>query len=616
MGLSASQARLLTLTARLSDLELQSQQISNSKIRLAMESSQISEDYANALDKKELSILKGYDKNGDKEYEDLNYYNLVGPNSPLLAQYCLTNNNGNVLVTQEEASDFEQSGGDLDAFLVNCGAVKHTTTYPNDMTRSQYLKALQDAQVAINSTFGTYQTAISNTATALNALNSYGSTHVKGYAGAGQWSYSTTTSNTYSTGYSDNDVFSYLASTGATFVDQWDIQDSGWASQAYIRYPSSSSGAAPLCFYHQGDGDATTNLTNVISNVSSQTTAAVLSALKSQYKSGSDYANVLSKLQQAAASASAQTLSLYRSRIQSTQNYGGNDDANWLTKQYVSGSNQVWNDTHGEVELYIDLGQAVKTFLAYFDAACAQLNGNSSASYSNQVGSSSTNRSGSGIGITENTTTSASYNSTSTPNQIQYITGSGESADSVASTYQNLLNTYLGAVSTQTNAKTAWETAKAILAGLQGGVTTTTLTTSDKGYYTNLFNKMVDSGYIYMENEEDTLNSPAWIQSQITSGNLLLEKCAKDTDTNETSWSKVIWSSCSDIEEDSDDNYTAKQEAIYQAEMSKIQAKDKKFDLQLKNIDTEHNALQTEVESVQKVIDKNIERSFKIFQNA
>ena len=35
MGLSASQARLLSITARLSDNELHSQQIANSRVRLA-----------------------------------------------------------------------------------------------------------------------------------------------------------------------------------------------------------------------------------------------------------------------------------------------------------------------------------------------------------------------------------------------------------------------------------------------------------------------------------------------------------------------------------------------------------------------------------------------------
>jgi len=58
---------------------------------------------------------------------------------------------------------------------------------------------------------------------------------------------------------------------------------------------------------------------------------------------------------------------------------------------------------------------------------------------------------------------------------------------------------------------------------------------------------------------------------------------------------------------------TAKAEATYESTMASIQTKDKRFDLQLKQIDTEHSATQTEVDSVKKVIDKNTERSFKMF---
>ena len=49
MGMAASQARLLTITARLADNELRSQTINNAKMRLAAQSSQVSENYINAL---------------------------------------------------------------------------------------------------------------------------------------------------------------------------------------------------------------------------------------------------------------------------------------------------------------------------------------------------------------------------------------------------------------------------------------------------------------------------------------------------------------------------------------------------------------------------------------
>ena len=39
---------------------------------------------------------------------------------------------------------------------------------------------------------------------------------------------------------------------------------------------------------------------------------------------------------------------------------------------------------------------------------------------------------------------------------------------------------------------------------------------------------------------------------------------------------------------------------------------DKKLELQMKRIDVQHKAVQTEIETVQKILQKNIETSFKI----
>jgi hypothetical protein len=50
--------------------------------------------------------------------------------------------------------------------------------------------------------------------------------------------------------------------------------------------------------------------------------------------------------------------------------------------------------------------------------------------------------------------------------------------------------------------------------------------------------------------------------------------------------------------------------------MNDIKQKDNMFDLQLKNIDTEHSALQTEYDSVKGVISKNLDRTMKFDQSA
>lgn len=55
MGMSASQARLLSITARMNDVEYKSQQISNTKIRLSDESEQVANAYTKALNKQKLT---------------------------------------------------------------------------------------------------------------------------------------------------------------------------------------------------------------------------------------------------------------------------------------------------------------------------------------------------------------------------------------------------------------------------------------------------------------------------------------------------------------------------------------------------------------------------------
>ena len=63
-----------------------------------------------------------------------------------------------------------------------------------------------------------------------------------------------------------------------------------------------------------------------------------------------------------------------------------------------------------------------------------------------------------------------------------------------------------------------------------------------------------------------------------------------------------------------EDDAAAKAE--YDASMSALQRKDKQMELDADRIETEHNAIQTEIESVEGVIKKNIESSFKIFADS
>jgi uncharacterized protein (DUF3084 family) len=49
-----------------------------------------------------------------------------------------------------------------------------------------------------------------------------------------------------------------------------------------------------------------------------------------------------------------------------------------------------------------------------------------------------------------------------------------------------------------------------------------------------------------------------------------------------------------------------------QSQISSVQERDKQLELESRRIDTQHQAVQTEVDAVSKVISKNIESSFKL----
>ena len=124
-------------------------------------------------------------------------------------------------------------------------------------------------------------------------------------------------------------------------------------------------------------------------------------------------------------------------------------------------------------------------------------------------------------------------------------------------------------------------------------------------WYTNLYERMCEG---YMVLEDGLASSAEWIQYALESGLVKLEQVDSDGE-----WNAITYTSCSDITETTDDTAVTLAEAEYTKAMNKIEAKDKIYDLELKNIDTEHEALQTEYDSIKNAMDKNIQRNFKLY---
>ncbi|MBO6087085.1 hypothetical protein J6P92_01910 [bacterium] len=135
MGMSASQARLLSITSRLSNNEFRAQTITNSKLRLADESEAVSDAYLEALDSKELMYMN-YDDKGESSKVNLTAAALYDY-APMKNQYMLLDSAKKYLISYTDAQNFEYSN-DLTEFLTCYDLVYDSTTALNDQKYKEW----------------------------------------------------------------------------------------------------------------------------------------------------------------------------------------------------------------------------------------------------------------------------------------------------------------------------------------------------------------------------------------------------------------------------------------------------------------------------------------------
>ena len=136
MGMSASQARLLSITARISDIEYKSQQISNVKIRLADESQQVANAYTQALNKQKYTLTTY--PNGTAEKIDLTVSQLMKSDS----KYRLVSSKGKTLVSSDVKQNYMRCMSDWND-LLTCG--NSTRLKQQNETQDDFLKRSKES---------------------------------------------------------------------------------------------------------------------------------------------------------------------------------------------------------------------------------------------------------------------------------------------------------------------------------------------------------------------------------------------------------------------------------------------------------------------------------------
>lgn len=127
----------------------------------------------------------------------------------------------------------------------------------------------------------------------------------------------------------------------------------------------------------------------------------------------------------------------------------------------------------------------------------------------------------------------------------------------------------------------------------------------EASFYDTLFNRICLDGWT----ENDRINDSDYMQEMMKSGLIYISSISDDG-----YYYQGNYSTDKNISEVPDEEAISKAEAQYNTEKTKIENKEQKIDMKMKNLDTEISSLTTEYDTTKSVISKNIEKSFKRYE--
>ena len=549
MGMSASQARLLFITSRMNDIELKSQQISNTKIRLADESEQVANAYTKALNKTRLQITDPLTQTTSQ----LTYNSIMSPDGIMSGGYNLQTVDGKVVVSHDVAAAFERRRGNsyqaenISSYQTNYNNAVSTLNKA-EATLNNYLKSKDvtvnsDGTLKFPTKFVTLSPVLKNDTSGTDGVqdggkvpttdgagstggaggaggvqgggtvpttDGAGSTGGAGGAGGVQGGGTVpTTDGVGSTGGAGGAGGGTSAGAGGGVNRDWRLPNSAWLpnSDTITRFETTvTTGPAPL------DASLNPSGSNLL-----------------RPGVNSDMRRVMRNPNTSAGGTTGRTTT-------------GRIPGEFKRFEKIELSATELPSSFGTVHLK-NPGIAKIPTEVYSNAEKSQI-------------------------------------------QAQY------------NIYKQDVSNAKQAVS---EAKTALDDAKAKNASVSSN------TSEYSGeFYENLFKQMETSGY--KAYDQKLLNNPEALQAYLGNGDWCLGKKNADGKYAQTSISSSTM-----ISEVTDKTDLAKAEAEYNAKTLKINNKEKKLDNQLKTLDTEHSALKTEQESIKSLIKDNVDKSFNLF---
>ena len=116
----------------------------------------------------------------------------------------------------------------------------------------------------------------------------------------------------------------------------------------------------------------------------------------------------------------------------------------------------------------------------------------------------------------------------------------------------------------------------------------------------------LDEGYRSGDYSIDAdVKDSEYLDKCLRNGKYFLAEYVMQKDSGEYKWQAIDWTSCQMIQDNLFADDDAQATAKYETETANIQRKEKLFDLNLKGLETERTALETEMDVLKKVIDSN-----------
>ena len=729
MGMAASQARLLTITARLADNELRSQTINNAKMRLSTQSSQASENYINALNNATMKF-SNYDVNGEAVSQNLTF-NALTAYSSYNTQYGLANASGQLLVSESEAAMFKNAGGNLNKYLQAHG-LEYTTTYfenigamKNDAYPTPFnnisvedLKSYYEQYSSFESSLelqnfqSSYKAFIKETAN----LNKAVSTALKSYLVNGTDSLDLVVKNDdiqfnvpdeapIKFGINKDDIKSFKNAFKGTNSNNYNIvklKNEGLISETdyksleakinNIKYTErtmhnagdtdpttvkgiqradaidfsaaedtkagtitytidgdvkivvdKSTGKVKSCEYTTGGQTVSESDTNKRTLGYAGEEKSIDDAIKKENGvSFKDFVNNLYYTETVDSETSNSFFSLtgdgteespYQAFeggiVNSTDTSKVKEFYNDLADEII---NSIMNSVNKEKFAQILIDKAGKSNDGKFNELKdmginldAYIPGLENVTLAQQLTNYQTAKDTFLDTIFDSESKNQVVEDLQSNRVISYIDENGETKQ-VTVTPENLTDIdfilqYLKQSNlTQSNSFNTIIKQHIVETMIENNGTpkyawVDSNDTSNKDnadtkaqWYTNLFKRM-QQGYKAIEN--GLASSSQWMEYALESGIVTLEQVDKSYN-----WNSLDYKSCTKITEETDDAAVTKAEAEYNRAVNDIEAKDNIYDIELKNIDTEHTSLQTEYDVIKGVISKNIDRTFKFNQSA